>query len=497
MAEVQVLIVEDENIVAKDLQNRLKLLGYTVVAIASSGQVAIEKATELRPDLVLIDIRLEGEMDGIAAAEQIRYHLDIPVIYLTAYTDEDTLQRAKITEPFGYLLKPFEEKELRTTIEIALYKHQMERKLRESEQWFAMTLRCIGDGVIATDKQGYIKFMNPVAETLTGWKQEEACGKNLTQVFHIVNEETRTLTGNPVTKVLQDGVVVGLANHTLLIARDGTERPIHDSAAPILDDKGGIVGVILVFRDITQQRNLEEELIKTSKLESIGILAGGIAHDFNNILTAILLNISLAKVYAKPEDKIFKSLIEAEKASIRARDLTQRLLTFSTGGAPIKKTAPISEISEIIKTSADFALRGSNIRCEFSIPDLLWLVEFDEAQMRQVIHNLVLNAQQAMPEGGTIEIGVKIIEVGTEGEQDLSLQEGKYLKISIKDQGIGIPKEHLSKIFDPYFTTKRRGSGLGLTTAYSIVKKHGGHLKVESKLGEGTTFFLYLPVSKE
>lgn len=622
MAKAQILIVEDESIVAKDIQNTLKILGYAVSAVASSGEEAVKKAAETHPDLVLMDIVLGGDMDGVEAAAQIRARFDIPVVYLTAYADDETLQRAKITEPYGYILKPFQERELHTAIEMGLFKHKMERKLKESEQWLATTLKSIGDAVMATDSHGCVTLMNPVAEALTGWKQEDAAGNPLKEVFNIVNEETGREVEDPATKVLREGVVVGLANHTVLIAKDGTKRPIDDSGAPIRDDKGNItgvvlvfrditerrqaekalatekermavtlrsigdgvittdikgkivlinkvgedltgwtqeeamdrplaevfhiinentrkrcenpfekviktngivglandtvlvardgteriiadsgapirdkggniIGVVLVFRDITEKRKMEEELLKADKLGSLGILAGGIAHDFNNVLTAILGNITLAKMYAKPGDRVYERLTEAEKASLQAKDLTQQLLTFSRGGAPIKKIIPVSEL---LKDAALFALSGSNVRCEFTIPDDLWPVEIDEGQISQVINNLIINASQAMPEGGIIKIRAEnmVVDAG----QGLPLKEGRYVKISTEDQGIGILKEHLSKIFDPYFTTKRKGSGLGLTAAYSTIKKHNGYIDVKSKLGVGTTFFIYLPASE-
>jgi PAS domain S-box-containing protein len=254
MSNSRILIVEDEGIIAKDIQSTLNRLGYSVIGIASSGEEAIKKAMEIHPDIVLMDIVLEGAMDGVEAAGYIHDHFDIPVVYLTAYSDDTTLQRAKITEPFGYILKPFHEKELYTTIEMALYKHTMQRKLKESEQWLATTLKSIGDAVIATDTGKLITFMNPVAEALTGWKQEEAIGKPLKNVFKVINGKTGKQADDPVAKVLREGVIVGLANHTVLIAKDGTKRSVDDSGAPIIDDKGKIIGVVLVFRDITERK---------------------------------------------------------------------------------------------------------------------------------------------------------------------------------------------------------------------------------------------------
>ncbi len=259
MSDAKILIVEDEGISALDIQQRLISLGYTASDIVSSGEEAVKKAEETSPDLVLMDIMLPGEIDGVIAAEQIRASFDIPIIYLTAYTDEATLQRAKVTEPYGYIVKPFKERELHIAIDMALYKHKMERKLKESEKWFATTLRSIGDAVITTDKNGLITFMNAVAEGLMGWKLEEVLDKKLSEIFNIINRDTRLPVENPVTRVLLEGFIVGLANHTILIAKNGTETPIDDSAAPIKDDKGNIIGIILVFRDITEREKSDQE----------------------------------------------------------------------------------------------------------------------------------------------------------------------------------------------------------------------------------------------
>ncbi len=272
MPKGEILIVEDEGIEALDIQGCLMNLDYCADQIVSTGEEAVRIASETTPDLVLMDIMLQGAIDGITAAEQIRVGLDIPVVYLTAYADERTLQRAKITEPYGYLVKPFKERELHIAIDMALYKHQMERKLKESEKWFATTLKSIGDATIATDKSGLITFMNAVAEDLMGWRLEEVFHKELTGVFNIINRDTRQPVENPVSRVLLEGITMGLANHTILIARDGREIPIDDSAAPIKDDRGNIMGVILVFRDIIERERAEDAL-KDSQAELAAMIA--------------------------------------------------------------------------------------------------------------------------------------------------------------------------------------------------------------------------------
>ncbi|KYK37873.1 MAG: response regulator [Theionarchaea archaeon] len=490
----RILVVEDESIVAEDIRRGLQALGYSIVTVIPSGKEAIQIVGEENPDLVLMDIMLKEDMDGIQAAETIRSRFDTPVVYLTAYTDENLLQRAKITEPYGYILKPFENKELHSTIEMALYKHRMEKKVRESKQWLFTTLKSIGDGVIATDTQGQITFMNPVAEILTGWDQDEAVGMPLEDVFYIINEETRERCENPFEKIIETGGVVGLANNTVLIARDGTERLLADSGAPICDDNCNILGTVLVFRDITEKRKMEEDLfrLKTEKMESLSILAGGIAHDFNNILTAILGNISLAKIHTTSGDEISRILEAAEKASMRAKNLTQQLLMFSKERTSIKKPACISEL---LRDTVEFALRGSSITFAFSIPDDLQPVQIDEGQISQVISNVIINAEQAMGKGGTIKVGAENVTVGI--GDGLPLKEGEYVKITVEDEGSGITQEHLERIFDPYFTTKQKGSGLGLAVSYSIIKTHDGHIAVESEVGVGTTVLLWLPVSQE
>ena len=375
-------------------------------------------------------------------------------------------------------------------IALAIERKRAEEAFAAEKERLAVTLRSIGDGVISTDIEGRIVLMNKVAEELTGWNESDAVGKPIAEVFQIYNESSRKHCVNPVDKVIKSGMIIELSNHTMLISKDGTERIIADSGAPIRDKNSIIIGVVLVFRDVTEQRKMEEELIKATKLESIGMLAGGIAHDFNNILTAITGNVSLAKTRTDPEDEMFEMLTDVENASKRARDLTLQLLTFSKGGAPIKKT---TSIANLIVNSVNFALRGSNVRCGFSIPDNTWTVEVDEGQMIQVINNLIINADQAMPDGGLIQVQLENTKLAK--DQIPCLNEGNYIKFSVTDNGIGIPDKFIHKIFDPYFTTKEKGSGLGLATSYSIVKKHDGHIIVESVIGTGTTFYVYLPAS--
>jgi PAS domain S-box-containing protein len=362
---------------------------------------------------------------------------------------------------------------------------QMEADLLAEKERLAITLRSIGDAVITTDRDGRIVLMNPIAEDLTSWNETDAVGRPLMEVFKIVDERTREPCENPVDKVIATGQTVALGNHILLIAKDGREFTIADSGAPIRDIQDDILGVVLVFRDTTERQRMEKELLKMEKLQSLGVLAGGIAHDFNNFLTGIIGNLSLAKLDVQPGHPVLRALGEMEKAALRAKDLTQQLLTFSKGGAPVKQ---IRRIDELVRESAQFALRGSNVRCEFAIDDDLRPADVDEGQIAQVVHNLVINADQAMPDGGTVTI--RGTNVSLLPGNPYALDPGDYVQLCIQDQGTGIKREHLKKVFDPYYTTKQKGSGLGLAVAYSIVARHDGQLTVDSTLGWGTTFTL-------
>jgi two-component system cell cycle sensor histidine kinase/response regulator CckA len=358
---------------------------------------------------------------------------------------------------------------------------QAEDALRESESKYSALVEGAGDGVVVAQDE-LIKFANPALAEMSGYTVEELMDMPFLELLAPLSRDEvselyrRTLKGEKSPETYE---AVGLC-------KDGTLKFVEISGKPILYH-GRPAGMGIV-RDRTERKKLEEELLKIQKLESVGVLAGGIAHDFNNLLLGILGNISLAKVRQRLEAETVELLNRAEKASLQAKHLTTQFLTFAKGGAPIKETI---SVKKIVEEMALLALRGSNVACQFMIMDDLWPVEADEGQLSQVINNLVINARQAMPQGGAIQIRVQNCAV--EAGQHLTLEKGNYIRISVQDQGSGIPQAHLGKIFDPYFTTKQPGQGLGLTIAHSIMEKHGGHIEVESKLKVGTTFHIYLP----
>jgi PAS domain S-box-containing protein len=369
---------------------------------------------------------------------------------------------------------------------------RFERELAAEKESLAVTLRSIGDGVVTTDVQGKVTMINHAAETLTGWDSSEAIGQPLKSVFKVsIDLGAQAKANRGVLRSDGHSLLMSSSDNAKLISRDGSERLIEQVASPIRDRKNQVEGVVLVFRDITEREHNASERRKAESLEQLGLLAGGIAHDFNNLLTAIIGNISLASVLMPKENEMSKRLEDAKNASMRARDLAQQLLTFARGGAPIKKTA---SIGKLIQDTVSFSLRGSQSRGEFRIANDLWPAEIDAGQISQVIANLVVNADQAMPDGGTISISCENFRQSAgNGNAVSDLPPGDYVKIAIADTGVGIPEQYLKRIFDPYFTTKPKGNGLGLATTYSIIKHHKGLVTVESEPNRGSTFTLYLP----
>ena len=360
---------------------------------------------------------------------------------------------------------------------------QMNAKaLTESEERYRELFENTTDLIQLVAPDGQLLYVNRAWKKTFGYTEEEI--KTLS-IFQLISPDCQSHCETVLRKVITEPKINYI--DTVFITKSGRRISIEGNAICKFVD-GKPIRTQYIFRDVTQKKQIEEELHKAQKIESLGILAGGIAHDFNNLLTAILGNISLAKMYLHSPEKTNSYLENTERATLRAKSLTQQLLTFSKGGAPIKHT---TTISALITESTTFVLRGSNVNCEYDFPKDLWSVEVDEGQLSQVIHNLVINANQAMEGGGTITVRGKNKIIPTDTES--SLAPGKYVELQFSDQGCGIPEEHLSKIFDPYFSSKKSGSGLGLAISYSIIKNHDGLIQVHSQVNTGTTFTIYLP----
>ncbi len=609
MAGSKILIVEDEHIVALDIRLHLQKCGYTVPGIFSSGEEALEHMEELQPDIVLMDIQLQGELDGVETASIIKEKYRIPVILLTAYADDTTIERAKITQPFGYIIKPFEERELRTAIEIALYRYQMERKLLDRERLFFTTLNSIGDAVVVTDIDGVIEFINPVAEQLCTVLNAEAVGKRFGDLFLLTPEESNGRAAAPDLAIL-----------TARPASGNVRVPVELRSSPLRDEQGEELGTVWVLRDIserleaerslkrseeryrkffqedlsgdfvaradglitdcnlsfvrlfrfgtveevtgrdlnhffpddqsrtsfwqlvnrnrkvellettfhaadgnpvtvlanlvgqftpdgileevkgyfvdtTERRKLEEQLRHSQKMEAIGRLAGGVAHDFNNLLT-VIMGYSNLILDVLPENSDLRADVEGiQKATRKGVNLTRQLLTFSRHQVMRMRVTDLNslvlEMEKMIRR-----LITEDITMHMYMDAELANVYVDPGQVEQVLINLAVNARDAMLEGGSLIIRTRneqVLERLPTHTDDIP--EGFYTVLEVRDSGIGIDEKYLTLIFEPFFTTKEssQGTGLGLSTVYGIVKQSGGYIRVDSRVGMGTSFLIYIP----
>lgn len=366
-----------------------------------------------------------------------------------------------------------------------------ESALAAERERLTVTLRAMKESVITADTSGIVLFMNEAAGTLTGWPPAAAVGRPIESVCSLADEKTGRVVMAPVASALSADAPVDLPLHTQLRPREGMPRIVEGRCAPMHDLSGRGIGAVLVLRDVTGRSRLEAELLRASKLESVGVLAGGIAHDFNNLLAIVMGNLQLALLDKPTAEAGGRWLREAERGTVRARELTQQLLTFAKGGEPVRSAV---RLTDLVREAAEFALHGATVKCEFDLAQDVRAADADKGQIGQVVQNLVLNAVQAMPGGGVIRL--KLGNDRLIASSGLPLAPGDYIKLSIADSGNGIAPEHLARIFEPFFTTKQHGSGLGLATVYSVVQKHRGHVTVESQLGRGTTFHLWLPAAQ-
>ena len=360
-----------------------------------------------------------------------------------------------------------------------------ESDLAVERERLSVTLSAMAEGVVTTNLVGVVQFMNEAAGELTGWPPVEAVGRLLTEVCVLYHEKT----GAPVAALAADQAK-DLPARTMLRPRVGAPRLVEGRSAPLRELGGRAIGGVLVMHDVTARSRLEGELLRASKLESVGVLAGGIAHDFNNLLAIVMGNITLALLDERVEAAGGKWLREAERGTARARELTQQLLTFAKGGEPVRAAV---RLADVVREAAEFALHGTAVRCEFELAPDLRPADADKGQIGQVVQNLVLNAVQAMPTGGIIRVELRNESLLAGARPPLPA--GDYVRLQVADGGHGMTPAQLARIFEPFYTTKEHGTGLGLATVYSVIKKHQGHVAVESEVGRGTTFLVWLPTA--
>jgi two-component system cell cycle sensor histidine kinase/response regulator CckA len=480
---MRILLVEDHQESRKHLQRFIERRGHEVVAVDSAEEAKQAIAAQAFPFLIL-DWMLPGQ-SGIDLCRELRAKPcgdDMFILLVTARGDTEDLEKALAAGANDYLTKPLDLALLNVRLSVAerqirelAERNQARVALQESARAMTEILEKTTDAFFAVDREWKFIYLNPEAETLLGRGRDEVIGKELWKEFPHLN-------GSPFE----------VNYRRVMVDQMPVEFEAGDAAGKVWFEmraypSGG--GVSVFFRDVTERKRAEEERLTTDKLESLGTLAGGIAHDLNNILTVISGNIGLAQIEA-PNDasSLLSFLSKAGQAAEHAAHLSSQLLTFSKGGAPFKR---IASISDLLDQAAEFSLHGSSLRADLDIPVDIWKAEVDQGQIEQVINALMINAREAMPHGGAVRISARNVEL--EDKLGALLPAGRYIKITITDRGCGIGPELATKIFDPYFTTKPTGTGLGLAISYSIVKRHGGMLHLESSSTEGSTFAFYLP----
>ena len=503
MTQTSVLIVEDEGIVAEDLRQTLIDAGYDAFAVADSADEAILRASERCPDIVLMDIRIRGRRDGIETAGILRAQFGVPIIFLTAHADDATIARAKQVEPHGYLTKPVRDAELRSAIEIAVFRHELERRLRERERWFATTLHSIADAVVTVDLAGIVTFVNAEAELLIGLGSDELVGRRASDVLRLVDAQRNALP-SPLDRALDERRVITLDEADLINLATGSIRAITDSAAPVIDD-ARTLGAVMVFRDVTEQKRVRQQLELADRLASLGTMAAGVAHEINNPLAVVMANASFASERleraqgpgaAAGEDWLvaatdaLQALADIGAAAARINKIVADLQAFSRPApAPTMTGSGRTKVLRAVEwavrtTAAELRLRARLVLELAPVPDIAG----DEARLGQVFVNLLINAAQAI-EPGALERNQVTVTTSVDGD-------GRVV-VEIRDTGAGMADEVRRRIFEPFFTTKPvgAGTGLGLSICHGIVTSLGGELEAASGIGLGTTMRVRLPAA--
>jgi hypothetical protein len=465
--------------------------GYEVAGIAESSEEALAKTEELKPELILMDIRIKGAMDGIETAAKLRERYDIPVIYLTAHTDQQTIDRAKITGAFGFLTKPIHHTSLATAIEMAIHKHRADRAARHHRAWMSTVLGTMADAMIVIDRDRKVQFLNRPAEALTGWKNEAALQQDIAQVLPL-----EYLDGNADAAALlfpapEIKSASRLPRGLRASRRSGSSFPVEGEIAPSVDN-GIVVGSVITFRDATARQAEENELRHQHKMQAVGRLAAGIAHDFNNLLFLILGYADEVMRSPHLNEADLAAIGEIKKAGKSAVGITQQLLRFGR-----KEALEIRELNlnEVIRDTEELLRRmgGPNVTWSFRLQEDLKKIRGDFGQIKQILMNLCANARDAMPAGGHVTIATSNVD-GPRADFTGNVRD-RFVTLTVSDTGAGMSAETAKHLFEPFFTTKEPGSGtgLGLSIVHSIVTDHGGSIHVDAEPGKGALFTIYFP----
>jgi two-component system, cell cycle sensor histidine kinase and response regulator CckA len=489
-APISLLYVEDDPI-ARELTSKVLQRDFPSLEFysAENGADGLELYRQHRPDVVLTDINMPV-MDGIRMSQEIlAMNPGAHIVVISSHSELNYLLEAIKMGAKRYVLKPLNLELLIEAVSGCLTRVGLERQVRRQEQFIAVLSQVVEQSsrvVAIANRKGYIEYVNGVFSDFTGYRVQEILGRHLRE---LQMDDAAPARFDEIWNRVSTGVE--WHGERINMKKNGDTYLEAATIAPLFDCNGRISHYVTVMEDVTAKRRRQEEIERAQKLESLGVLAGGIAHDFNNILTGILGNISCAQSVVTDPERVGAALDEAEKASQRAAELTRRLLTFAAGGKPVKKQV---SVRHLVEETLSLALSGSNVLGEAAVAHSVHAVDVDTAQMRQAFHNILINAVQAMS-GGTVT--VRAGNVTLEEGNGLGLLPGSYVQVCFADHGCGIPQEEQKKIFDPYFSTKSGHSGLGLTSAHSIVTRHGGHLGVESTPGGGATLICHLPAARE
>lgn len=502
----KIMIVEDEAIVAKDIEASLTGLGYSVGAVVSSGEDAIAAARQVRPDLILMDIMLKGRIDGIETAKQITSQLGIPVIFLTAFSDEDTIGRAKETNAFGYLLKPFGERELRTTIEMALYKNELERKLKQNREWLETILHSIADGVLTTNADGLIEFCNPVAELLTGWTSEEMALRQLSEVVCLRKNKGMTAIEINSDSIIQNNVSLSPENDIILTARDGRQTEVEYSAAPLKSSDGKTIGLVLVLRNIAakqkaidREQTLQRRLFRAQRMESLGLLANGVAEQLHRVIGPMVDYPKMILSKMAPDNDIKQDLAMIQHSAQKAIEILGNLIALGQMRDYSMEPLQLNAIIEDIVNDPYFKIKKQNMPLiEFQvdlahqIPPIIGCKQY----LLKLVNNLVSHASSSIAESGTVRVSTELIKVNEPTPGFEVIEAGEYVILKVADTGPGMDEEEINRFFEPFTGKTNTGmvDGLGTAVAYAIIKGHKGIIDLKSSRDKGTELIVYFPV---
>jgi two-component system cell cycle sensor histidine kinase/response regulator CckA len=480
-----ILVVEDEGLIAIDLKRKLEQAGYFVPATADSAEEAIAAVERYRPHLVMMDIRLRGEQDGIQTADQIRRMFQIPVMYVTAHADRETLERAKITEPFGYIVKPFHSVDFRAQIEMAIWKHQMEQKLRISESWLSAICRNVADALISSDRNGRIAFINEPAAKLTGWDWREARGKPLLEVFQVFEEATGLPVVHPLEAIYDGREIVSNARTFRLRNRNGDDSALVEARLSANYDEKSLLGIIVVFREVTERRRAEEQYRQLQKMNAVTQMATGLGRDLDD--SQRHMDGALSKLVAgiQMTDESSGPLAEIQKRVSYQQALAAQLMML--GGTDTRRAVTV-DLNDVIRVFTPKLRRSLgigrilNLRLAHDIP----AIQVDPEELRETLLRLIVNARNATPDGGQVEVSTASLE-SADGKMST--------RLTIWDNGKSIRANAKERIFDPYFESRPGiGSpGFSLALAYHFMTLNGGTMDVESGSGDGTAYVMIFP----